>query len=1365
MKRKVKQKHISVLTIVLMMLIPYTSLEAQEEKPNILFFYIDDLGWKDLGSYGSEFYETPAIDELAEQGIRFTAAYQAAARCVPSRLSLFTGKYHERAEVADSKGLALDQYTFAEAFQDAGYHTFFTGKWHLGKDSTRYPDKQGFDVNVAGCEWGAPQGSTDGGGYYYSPYDNPTLADGPDGEYITDRLTQETVDFINNHQSTQPGDPFLACVFHYAVHTPIEAPESYVAPYREKLNSMEYALPEKEIDGPAKTKLRQDHPVYAGMIASVDESVRRIREALDAHGLSENTIIVFSTDHGGLSTTLKSQGREISTSNYPLRTGKGWLYEGGIRSPLIVYWPGVTQANSSTDELVVSMDIYPSLLEMAGLPPQPGQHLDGQSFAPLLRGEDWSRTGPLMWYFPMAKVGTGNPNMAAVRVGEHKLIHYMHQDRFELYNIEKDIRESNNLAPQNPELTEQLKTILFSIESETNMPALSQSRINIEVEDILPEYPTSISQEDYPELTLLRLEEMEELSALEFKISISEENLNVHPVDLNYYYREKGKDEWIRILTLTGDQFRLLPGEYTQLWKYSGLEGKTIDIKINGAINNELYPAEVGEVEIKEIKLKKKEEEAEVLPEGRRIRDIIADKYPDGRLLIGGTTGEWAFGEPNGKVMDREFSYVTPENDFKHSVIRSTIDAWNWSKADAWLQHIVDQQQILRIHGPISPQCSKWAKNDSRTGAELELELNTFFPALCQRYNSVQNIKYIDVVNETVTVSGEWFGPREGVDDWENPWTIIGFETDIPAGYPTLDSVPLYIIRAFEIANMHAPNLKLMLNQHGAMETGMWNKIKDLILYLRNEKGFRVDALGWQAHIDTGWELEGDHLAKLNELIDWCQANDLEFHITEFDSWLRDPEQIDFEAQAETYRQLIKPLIAKSANGIIGWNTWHISDAKGWHPERLSALFDTLYNAKPAYYALQQELENGIYDTLVEVDLHAYVNNKGTILPLRNASILFNYIPGKTDESGYAAFHAPISEVSYSIDKPSVFPLNKTVVISGDSTLSDTLIVKTFDVNFTLIDKVSESPIKELEVCFGNMQQVTNNSGQVLFPEVSAENNDLSIQTPDYSYHASIEFYSDTSITIILERLTQQLNFPMRFHVYNVFDSSAISGATVTIEETAYLTDSNGDLDIDLPFGEYNYEVSKDKYASLSGSVLFLKADTLIAVPLSLLFARIKFVLSSEGSPVPGADITIDEQVETSNAIGMAYFYEMDVDKNYSYTVSKESYEELQGTIYLVQDSTVNLELEIATSLSHVGSGPVIFPNPASTHLTFQSPAPLITISFYDCTGRLVLKENRLNVKKYVQDIGALEQGIYTVEVKYEDKPAADFINLVVINP
>ena len=994
-------------------------LSAQEEKPNVLFFYIDDLGWKDLSCYGSRFYETPSIDALASDGIRFTSAYQSAARCVPSRTSLFTGKYHERKEIADGQGVVPGEYTFAEAFQDAGYHTFFTGKWHLGKDPSRYPEAQGFDVNKGGCAWGAPNGSSEGGGRYFSPYDCPTLEDGPEGEYLTDRLTQETIDFIEAHQANQSGQPFMACVFHYAVHTPIEAPGSLVQPYQDKLQSMHYERPLKEIDGPAKTNLRQDHPVYAGMIASVDESVRRIRETLESLEIDDNTIIIFSTDHGGLSTTLKSNGREIATSNYPLRTGKGWVYEGGIRSPLIIYWPGVTTGGMVTDEPVVNMDFYPTMLEMAGIPLKPEQHKDGESFADLLWGKSWSRKAPIMWYFPKAKTGTGNPNMAAVRVDQYKLIHFMHQDRFELYDLEKDLPESHNLMEERPVLGEQMKTILFDLEAETDMPGLSNSRMAIE-DEILPEYEVSIDERQFPEATYQEMELLAWANIIKFKWMIEEENDYVHPVDLRYYYRLEGQTDWNEIHDMVGRQYRLLPGMVEHEWNYSAYQGETMDFRITATLHNALYPVSLGEELIKGVTFQEKGGDP-VVPEGRRLREIVADRYGAQRLMIGGTTGSWAFGEPNGTVMDREFSYVTPENDFKQSTVRRDISTWDWSHADAWLQHIIEHDQILRIHGPISPQSSKWVKDDSRTAAELEEELITFFTALCQRYNGVQNVAYMDVVNETVTPEGAWMGPKPGVDSWENPWPRMGFITDIPEGYPALDSVPLYIVRAFEIANQHAPDLKLLLNQHGGMEEPMWMKIKELVRYLRQEHGFRIDALGWQAHVETGWEKKDQHLERLRDLADWCQANDLEFHITEFDAWILDHNRHDFHDQAATYEAVMKVMIEKSRTGKIGWNTWHISDAKGFQIERTPALFDAHYRAKPAYYAVQKVLETGNSKEKHAVEVAIY-GEKGdaTVSPLPGAQVVLNGITGFTDKQGMGSLRVPGGEQQYIVKKKAI---------------------------------------------------------------------------------------------------------------------------------------------------------------------------------------------------------------------------------------------------------------------------------------------------------------------------------------------------------
>jgi GH35 family endo-1,4-beta-xylanase len=338
------------------------------------------------------------------------------------------------------------------------------------------------------------------------------------------------------------------------------------------------------------------------------------------------------------------------------------------------------------------------------------------------------------------------------------------------------------------------------------------------------------------------------------------------------------------------------------------------------------------------------------IPEGRRLRDIVEDKYPDGKLLVGATTGSWGFNEPIGEIMDREFSYVTPENDFKQSVVRNNPDDWNWSRADAWLQHIIENNQVLRIHGPISPQCSKWAKEDNRTAEELSYELDTFMTALCKRYNRVEGIKYLDVVNEVALSDGSWHHPKPGTDEWENPWLIIGQDDDP-------NRTPLYVKQAFAIADEHAPELKLIFNNHCHPGTAGMGKVKETVLYLR-EQGYRVDGLGWQAHVEVGWATEGN-LLELRKVIDWCQERNLEFHVTEFDAWIMNKETQTLEERAYTYKAVMDVLLEKLDSLTIGWNTWHITDAAGWKTERIPSLFDVDYHPKPAYYALQQSLESG----------------------------------------------------------------------------------------------------------------------------------------------------------------------------------------------------------------------------------------------------------------------------------------------------------------------------------------------------------------------------------------------------------------------
>ncbi|MEY3896099.1 MAG: Endo,4-beta-xylanase precursor [Verrucomicrobiota bacterium] len=276
------------------------------------------------------------------------------------------------------------------------------------------------------------------------------------------------------------------------------------------------------------------------------------------------------------------------------------------------------------------------------------------------------------------------------------------------------------------------------------------------------------------------------------------------------------------------------------------------------------------------------------VPEGRRLKDIVAEKYPEGRVWIGATIGGQvrAAGGVEEQLLRREFSYTTPENEFKQSQINPQPDTWNWTAADQWLDYCAKQQLTLRIHGPIGPQISKWPREDNRTPEELAALLDKFMKELCERYQAQPQVRWMDVVNETVDPKGDWFGPKPGSGGWENPWTIIGADSDP-------HQTPLYISRAFAIATRHAPKLKLIYNQHTALEPAGMERVKQTVVYLR-QKGLRVDGIGWQAHVRSGWEKIPGNLDYLSALIRWCHQNKLEFHVTEMNVHLaKQPQELE----------------------------------------------------------------------------------------------------------------------------------------------------------------------------------------------------------------------------------------------------------------------------------------------------------------------------------------------------------------------------------------------------------------------------------------------------------------------------------------
>ncbi len=434
--------------------------------PNIVFLLVDDLGWSDLTCYGSTFHETPNIDKLASEGMRFTNAYAACPVCSPTRASILTGRYPARLNITDwipgsdpkdklllgtkdRHELPLEEITLAELLKGAGYKTGFFGKWHLGEPGF-FPENQGFDLNIGGHWAGQPAS-------YFYPYKNerkrwdvPGLEDGKEGEYLTDRLTDESLAFMEANRN----NPFLLYLAYYNVHTPIQSKPELGEKYEVKKSMIKWPgndfAPEQFN---ATTKLKQDNPAYAGMVHSVDESVGRIMAKIEEMGFSENTVIIFTSDNGGLSTL--AAGRKSPTSVLPLRAGKGWLYEGGIRVPAILKWPGVVQEKLVCETPITSTDFYPTIAAICNLKLSAERPVDGQSILPLLQNNgDWEDRD-LYWHFPHYH-GSNNRPSAAVRSGDYKLIKWFEDNSLELYNLKDDLGEKNNIAGKLPEKTKEL---------------------------------------------------------------------------------------------------------------------------------------------------------------------------------------------------------------------------------------------------------------------------------------------------------------------------------------------------------------------------------------------------------------------------------------------------------------------------------------------------------------------------------------------------------------------------------------------------------------------------------------------------------------------------------------------------------------------------------------------------------------------------------------------------------------------------------------------------------------------------------------------------------------------------------------------
>ncbi len=442
------------ITYIFILLLFY-SCSNKNSKHNLLFILVDDLGWTDVSYNNSDFYETVHIDNLSDSSMLFDNAYAASSVCSPTRASIMTGKHPVSVNITDwipgvdpknrqllgpvdRNELPLTEVTIAEVLKDNDYSTFYSGKWHLGSEG-HYPEDQGFDVNIGGFEKGSPMGG------YYSPYKNPRLSDGPKGEYLTDRLTLETIDLIKNRDINKP---FAAFLSFYNVHTPIQENKEFIDYYNNKLKSYDNINPETAKEGDAITLLNQRNPKYASMVHSTDHNIGRIIKFLKKKNLYDNTLIVFTSDNGGLST----QRKVAPTSVFPLRAGKGWLYEGGIRIPQLIKLPNQNH-KEVISEPVVSYDLFPTIINVLNLSTS-NKDIDGIDLSNLFINKEIEREF-IFWHFPHYHGSLWKPG-SALRSSDWKLIEFYEDNRLELYNLKDDLSETNDLADIYPEIKSNL---------------------------------------------------------------------------------------------------------------------------------------------------------------------------------------------------------------------------------------------------------------------------------------------------------------------------------------------------------------------------------------------------------------------------------------------------------------------------------------------------------------------------------------------------------------------------------------------------------------------------------------------------------------------------------------------------------------------------------------------------------------------------------------------------------------------------------------------------------------------------------------------------------------------------------------------
>lgn len=506
MKTMKKNLNVSVIYMLSALLI---SCNTVHETKNILFILVDDYGYNDMSFRNSNFYETPNIDRLAKEGMIFNEGYATCQVCSPSRASIMSGKFPARHGITDwigapagtdwrknnrhnkllppdyKRNLPSEYLTLPEALREEGYTTFFAGKWHLGTKGS-WPENHGFDINIGGWDSGSPQGG------YFSPFRNPNLKNNKDGENLSMRLANETVNFMKENKD----DNFFAFLSFYAVHGPIQTTQEKWVKYRQKAENNGIADSGYKMGHFLPIRQTQDNPIYAGLVESMDDAVGVVLNSLKELGLDKNTIVIFTSDNGGV-----AAGDAFSTSNSPLRAGKGYQYEGGIKEPYFIKVPWLETKDKQCNIPVTGTDFYPTILDLIGVDLKPTEHSDGVSLVPLLTGNKIDDR-PLIWHYPHYGNQGGEPS-SIIRQGEWKLIYYYEDGRSELYNL-NDSEETNDASKENPDLVKEMNITLFEYLEEVGAKFPTKDSLhNSEMEE---QHLTKVSTQLIQKLETQRLE-------------------------------------------------------------------------------------------------------------------------------------------------------------------------------------------------------------------------------------------------------------------------------------------------------------------------------------------------------------------------------------------------------------------------------------------------------------------------------------------------------------------------------------------------------------------------------------------------------------------------------------------------------------------------------------------------------------------------------------------------------------------------------------------------------------------------------------------------------------------------------------------